>query len=87
LPDPGGPIPKRQFGDGTEDDPRFTSRAGEGATTTSVRPSAMRGGLSGRVDAVDAVLAPALGVPAADVPAIGGLLWSPVVHGAEVTLR
>ena len=87
LPEPGGPIPKRQFSDGTEDDPRFSSRATDGSSSTSVRPSAMRGGLSARVDAVDAVLAPTLGVPAADVPAIGGLLWSPVVSGAEVTLR
>ena len=89
LPQPDGPIPKVQFKDGTEDDPRFSSRASGGSaeSSTSVRPSAMRGGLTGGVDPVDALLAPTLGVQAADVPAIGGLLWSPVVTGAEVSLR
>jgi phospholipid/cholesterol/gamma-HCH transport system substrate-binding protein len=88
LPVPGEPTPKVQFADGTEDDPRFTSRAQPGpASGSSVRPSAMRGGLTSGVDPVDALLAPTLGVPAQDVPAIGGLLWSPVVSGTEVSLR
>jgi phospholipid/cholesterol/gamma-HCH transport system substrate-binding protein len=87
LPEPGEPTPKVQFADGTEDDPRFSSRATAGGSTTTVRPSAMRGGLSGGVDPVDALLAPTMGVAAADVPAIGGLLWAPVVTGAEVSLR
>ena len=74
-----------QFNDGTEDDPRFAGQAQPAGT--SVRPSAMRGGLTADVDDVDAVLAPALGVPARDVPAIGGLLWTPVLAGAQVSLR
>jgi phospholipid/cholesterol/gamma-HCH transport system substrate-binding protein len=88
LPVPGEPTPKVQFADGTEDDPRFSSRAQPGpASGSSVRPSAMRGGLTAGVDPVDALLAPTMGVPAQDVPAIGGLLWSPVVTGTEVSLR
>jgi phospholipid/cholesterol/gamma-HCH transport system substrate-binding protein len=87
LPVPGEPTPKIQFADGTEDDPRFSSRAQPGPGAGTVRPSAMRGGLSEGVDPVEVLLAPTLGVSAKNVPAIGGLLWSPVVNGTEVSLR
>lgn len=85
LPEPGGPPPKERFRDGTEDDPRFGGTP-SATSSRSVRPSAMRGGLTAQVDPVDALLAPTLGVPADEVPAISGLLWTPVVNGNEVSL-
>jgi phospholipid/cholesterol/gamma-HCH transport system substrate-binding protein len=89
LPEPAGVTPKHQFNDGTEDDPRFASRAETRSAppSSSTRPSAMRAWLTADVDAVDALLAPTMGVQAEQVPAIGGLLWAPVVHGTQVSLR
>jgi phospholipid/cholesterol/gamma-HCH transport system substrate-binding protein len=73
LPDPPQPLHKETFADGTEDDPRFA----EPAQAPGVRASA----------AVDALLAPTLGVPADEVPDIGNLLWTPLLSGTTVSLR
>ena len=86
LPDPPRPLPQSYFADGTEDDPRFAPSAAVSARSLR-SPGAMVGPTARESAAVDALLAPALGVPADDVPAIGGLLWAPLLSGASVELR
>lgn len=88
LPDPPRPLPLERFADGTEDDPRFAAPANASVSARSaVPPSVMRAPDAGEAAAVDALLAPALGVPADRVPSIGGLLWTPLVTGTTVELR
>ena len=86
LPDPPRPLPQEYFADGTEDDPRFAPAATVSARS-SRSPGAMVGPSAHESAAVDALLAPALGVPADRVPAIGGLLWAPLLSGTSVELR
>ncbi|MFP8963877.1 MCE family protein [Streptomyces nanhaiensis] len=81
MPAPPVPAPQRRFEDGTSD-ARHAGAASSG-----------RGGAPGRVSAtgpeqrvLGALVAPVMGVPADEVPAVTTLLFGPMARGTEVSV-
>lgn len=94
LPNPPMSLPRIQFKDGTEDDPRFTQSGPGGlplpgaatGSPSSYSPSMGSAGTAEEKQAFDNLLGPVLLTSAADVPDIAGLLWGPMARGAGVRL-
>lgn len=93
LPNPPLSLPRIQFRDGTEDDPRFAPGGAVGARTTAVTPlpSAYSPGMGSagtaeERDAMSSLLGPVLGMPSGAVPDLATLLFGPMGRGATVNL-
>lgn len=93
LPNPPQSLPRIQFKDGTEDDPRFTQRGAVGAQTTlvtplpsSYSPGMGSAGTAEERDAMSSLLGPVLGMPSGEVPDLATLLFGPMGRGATVNL-
>jgi phospholipid/cholesterol/gamma-HCH transport system substrate-binding protein len=92
LPNPPMSLPRIQFKDGTEDDPRFNPGAQVGAQSTastvlpSGSPSMGAAGTAEEQQAMSSLLGPVLGMPSAQVPDLATLLFGPMGRGATVDL-
>jgi phospholipid/cholesterol/gamma-HCH transport system substrate-binding protein len=91
LPNPPLSLPRLQFKDGTEDDPRFTSLAQQSAQVSSraeTAPSPQMGSAGTAEDrqALSTLLGPVLGMPSSQVPDLAAMLFGPMGRGATVNL-
>ncbi len=96
LPNPPMTLPTIQFADGTEDDPRFSSRNGKTAAQP-LKPSAASlatplasmgdAGTASERTGMNVLLGPIMGSPASKVPGVASLLWGPMVRGTLVDLK
>jgi hypothetical protein len=83
LPSPARPWPGTPFDDGTRKGTQ--GRAVPGHVSAFVDPSSGRSGTAAEQRVVDALVAPQMGVPAAEVPDLATLLFGPMARGTAVT--
>ncbi len=91
LPNPPLSLPRLQFQDGTEDDPRFaglaqSSVSAQSATTPVPSPQMGAAGTAEERQSLSTLLGPVLGMPSSQVPDLATMLFGPMGRGATVDL-